>query len=682
MKSVFFKVCFALLHIKIVAPQIQEFLVSSLESSIQNDESVRSLVNNVNEISRILARMNQNVDMNYWSKTEEWIPRFTMRTSYDFIIVGSGAAGSVIANRLSEIPEWNVLLIEAGDYETQLMDIPLAAPAFQFTKYNWEYYAEYQPNTSTGLVNELMHWPRGKALGGTSTINYMIYTRGNPVDFNNWAAKGNPGWSYNEILPYYLKSERSRLSVEDPQVHNHEGYLGVGDVYKSRLLDAFIEGGRELGLPYIDYNSPKQPFGVSRIQATVRRGRRHSAATAFLKPIRNRPNLHILHPAYATRVLINRNTREAYGVECEIAGKLYKIKASKEVILSAGSFNSPQLLMLSGIGPADHLKELGIKVLQDLPVGQNLHDHLTFPGLAFIINSTESLGPTKVLDGNTISSFVNNGTGPLTSLGGVEGIGYIKTEYSTEPGPQPDIELLFVGGALSSDYGIITRRGMKISDRVYDGILRPLHGYPTWTIFPMLLHPKSIGWLKLKSRNPKDYPLFYGNFFSDPENRDIKTFIASIRAIQKLSTTQAFQRFGSILNPNVHPGCEQHQFNSDAYWECCLRSISVTLHHQVGTAKMGAPDDPSSVVNHELKVYGVNRLRVADCSIIPFALSAHTNAPSFMVGEKAADMIKEQWLGNGQPYVPQNDKKHHRVPENDVKKRSPKRFSSKSARRI
>lgn len=325
--------------------------------------------------------------------------------------------------------------------------------------------------------------------------------------------------------------------------------------------------------------------------------------------------------------------------------------------------------MLSGIGPADHLRELGVKVLQDLPVGKNLQDHLTFPGLAFVINQTESLGPGKVMGGDALQTFLRNGTGPLTSLGGVEGIGYIKTQYSTEPGPQPDIELIFVGGSLASDYGLVTRRGMKITNKVYDGLLRPLHGYPTWTIFPMLLHPKSAGWMKLRSRNPKDYPKFYGNFFSDPDNKDIKSFIAAIRFIQKLSKTHAFQRFGSLLNPNRQPGCTQFRFDSDDYWECCLRAISVTLHHQVGTAKMGPSGDSSSVVDHHLKVHGIRRLRVADCSVIPFALSAHTNAPSFMIGEKASDMIKQQWLNNKNLNVTNIDHDFD-IPFNQVKKRS------------
>ncbi|KAJ8958511.1 hypothetical protein NQ318_002305 [Aromia moschata] len=449
------------------------------------------------------------------------------------------------------------------------------------------------------------------------------------------------GWSYEEVLPYYLKSEGSRIRNADYRYHNTDGYLGVDDVYQSPLVEAFIRAGEELGLPHIDYNSPVNSFGVSTVQATVRGGKRSSAARAFLWPIRDRPNLDILTSAFVTKILIDQDTREAYGVKFKRLGKLYKALAKREVILSAGTFNSPQLLMLSGIGPKHHLEELGIPCFQDLPVGQNLHDHLTFPGVSFLMDQDIDLDNQRVL--SNISRYIEDSTGPLTSLGGVEGIGYIKTPISTNPQDQPDIELIFVGATLASDYGVATRLGMRIRDDVYDSVFRPVHDRNQWTIFPMLLHPKSIGWLRLRSANPYDRPLLYGNYYTDPGNEDVRTMIAGIRFVQMISDSAAFQRYGSRLNPRPMEGCQHLPFDSDQYWECALRSVSVTLHHQVGTAKMGPPEDPGAVVNNLLQVYGVGRLRVADCSVIPKALSAHTNAPSSMVGEKAADIIKEYW---------------------------------------
>lgn len=301
--------------------------------------------------------------------------------------------------------------------------------------------------------------------------------------------------------------------------------------------------------------------------------------------------------------------------------------------------------MLSGIGPKKHLQELQIPLIQDLPVGEKLYDHITYVGLSFRVNQSVSVLPTTVLTLNNIINYLKYGRGPFTSLGGVEGIGYIKTEISDEPTDYPDVELLFVGGSLSNDYGIVSRRTMKIRDDVYYKHWGHLHGQHTWTIFPMLLHPKSVGYMKLRSRNPFDYPIFHGNYLTDPQNKDLSTMIAAIRYIIRLSKTPAFQKFGSQLNPVPVPGCESYFFGSDGYWECAVRTLSITLHHQVATAKMGPQNDPEAVVNHELKVYGIDRLRVADTSIIPFAIGAHTSAPSTMVGEKAADLIKDTWKG-------------------------------------
>ncbi|KAJ3664205.1 hypothetical protein Zmor_008393 [Zophobas morio] len=595
---------------------------------------------------RYLSKRGDSVQPIPWKSMSQPInmmPKKRISNEYDFIIVGSGSAGSVIANRLSEISDWRILLLEAGKGENLWSRLPLAAPTMAFTPYNWNYLAEYQHNMSLGFEQHRMLWPRGKALGGTSVINFMIYTRGNKWDFERWAAQGNPGWSYKDILKYYMKSENSKLKEADYRYHGNSGYWSTEDIYRSELVRRFVEAGQELGLSRIDYNANVESFGISPIQANVERGRRHTVARAFLHPVRQRPNLHILTSAFVTKVLIDPNTKSVYGVEYERGGRVYKVKASKEVILSAGTFNSAQLLMLAGIGPKEHLQELGIPLLQDLPVGRNLHDHLTFPGLSFLINRELSLSAYLLLNYTSFYDFFVNGKGPYTSLGGVEGIAYIKTELSQDIQDIPDIELLFMDGSLNTDYGLFNRRWMNIRDDIYNTVFAPTHNIPSWTVFPMLLHPKSTGYLKLRSTNPRDYPLLYGNYFTDPEQQDINTFVASIRYIQRLARTRAFQEIGSQLNPTPIPGCDMYDFDSDDYWRCALRSISVTLHHQVGTVKMGPPHDPTSVVNHELKVYGVKRLRVSDCSVIPFAVGAHTNAVAVMVGEKTADIIKENW---------------------------------------
>jgi choline dehydrogenase len=277
-----------------------------------------------------------------------------------------------------------------------------------------------------------------------------------------------------------------------------------------------------------------------------------------------------------------------------------------------------------------------------LPVGQVLYDHIAYLGLAFTINQT--VEPREALfHPSELFNWVFNGTGVYTSLAGVEALAYINTGSIPDP-KYPDIELIFIGtGSLQSDFGLVVANEIRLRRDIYDAVFKPIENTPSWSIIPMLLHPESRGYLKLRSNNPYDAPLLYGNFFTDPGGKDLRTFIAAIRYIQKLSRTEAFQRFNSQIHDVPIPGCEKHVFDSDDYWVCAVRSLSSTLHHQVGTCKMGTAGDPEAVVDPRLRVHGVGGLRVVDSSVIPVTISAHTNAPSIMIGEKASDIIKEDW---------------------------------------
>ncbi|XP_044254346.1 glucose dehydrogenase [FAD, quinone]-like isoform X2 [Tribolium madens] len=545
---------------------------------------------------------------------------------YDFIIIGAGSAGSVIASRLSENLYWKILLLEAGDEGNLISSIPYAVSLLPFTKYNWGHFMEVQPNLAQSYNDNRMPWHKGRALGGTSVINYMIYTRGNRFNYDQWAAQGNPGCVKNV----------------DYDFHGVNGYLGISEPFQTKITDVFLKGLHELGLPFIDYNSNKT-LGASTIQANIFQGRRHSSADAFLKPVKHRFNLFIKIRALARKVLIDEKTKQVYGVEYEISGKVYKAIARKEVILSAGAINSPQLLMLSGIGPKQELEQLKIPVLKDLEVGKNLQDNLAFLGLNFVTPEDVTLHFSQFINLVSIYEVLERRTGPWVGAGGAQAIAYIKTTESEEVEPVPDMELLLIGGSLSTDYGLIIRTGMNIRDSVYNALFAPTEGKNSFMIFLSHLTPKSKGYIKLRSADPHDYPLMYGNYFSDPENKDINTFLAAIRFVQKLIQTKTFKKFNITLVSNPVPGCTHYQYNSDDYWRCFLRSLIQTFNHQVGTAKMGPKNDPEAVVNHKLEVYGIKGLRVADCSVIPFALSAHTNAPAMMVGEKAADLIKNAW---------------------------------------
>lgn len=569
---------------------------------------------------------------------------------YDYIIVGAGSAGCVLAARLTENPNVTVLLLEAGRPENFFTDVPSIAPYFQLTEYAWPYYMERQSEACLGMENKKCYWPRGKAVGGTSTINYMIYTRGRPEEWDNIEAAGNYGWSYKEVLKYYMKSEHASLKgLEDSPYHGKNGDMNIEFVnYRAPITEAFLEAGRLLGSPTIDYNSPEQ-LGFGYVQTNIKNGRRESAAKVFLRPNMKRSNLHILPSTRVTRVLINENINtgvsSAYGVEYIRNRIKNKITVRREVILSAGTIASPQLLMLSGIGPKQHLRSHGIRVIQNLPVGRTLYDHILYPSLIFPINATNiSTNENRDATVKNILEWLRFGDNVVASPGGVEAIGYIKTALSNRENPIPDIELISLGGSLLADGGPTgskaIRRGMKIT-KTFEQTFGSIDGNDVYSVFPVLLHPRSIGYLELKDANIFSHPRLYGNYLTHPF--DVATLIASIRYVQALVATPPFQKYGTKIFKADISRCQTMAFDSDEYWECAIRTWATSSHHQIATCRMGPIGDPLAVVDPELRVHGVNSLRVVDTSIIPRTLSAHTNAPAIMIGEKASDIIKATW---------------------------------------
>lgn len=479
-------------------------------------------------------------------------------------------------------------------------------------------------------------FPRGKALGGSSTINYMIYNRGNRQDFDQWARDGNYGWSYAEVLPYFKRSEHSHLKrYSNSPYHGHaEKGLSVEDVqYRTPLVKSYMRASKQAGFPTIDYNAESQ-MGSGYLQANTLKGVRHTAASAFLSPIRHRQNLHILTNTRVVKVLIDPHTNTAYGVDIHRTKRLYSIRARKEVILSAGTFGSAQLLMLSGVGPRQHLQSLGIPVLQDSPVGETMHDHMSFGGPTFIVNTTGASVNVRSLGVNDINDFIR-GTGKGTVPGGVEALTFLKYPHSPDASDMPDVEIVFSAGSMASDEGTGVRIGMRLPRHFYDRVYRPLEDVDTWTSFIMQFRPRSVGKMRLADSNIYHWPKFYPNSFEDKYDEDV--MLHGIKEAIRISKQPAMQQIGARVHDIPLPGCEHLHFGSDDYWRCAIRHTASTLHHQVGTCKMGP--DRSSVVSPELRVHGVHNLRVADCSVVPRPLTGHTNAVSFMIGEKLSDML-------------------------------------------
>ena len=562
---------------------------------------------------------------------------------YDFIVVGAGSAGAVVANRLTEEHGWNVLLLEAGGDETEISDVPALAAYLQLGSMDWKYKTEPQPGRAClGHTDMRCNWPRGKVIGGSSVLNYMLYVRGNKKDYDTWEADGNYGWGFEDVLHYFKKSEDNRNPyLAATRYHGTGGYLTVQESpWRTPLATAFVEAGVEMGYDNNDGNGAKQT-GFMIPQGTIRRGSRCSTAKAFLRPIRNRKNLHIALHAYVTKVLIDPATRRAYGVRFKRDGKIWTVHARKEVILSAGGLNTPQLLMLSGIGPAWHLNEHNIPVVVDTPVGENLMDHYGTGAIVFTIDQPVSLVQSRYENVPSVLKYAMFGSGPLTVLGGVEGMAWIPTKFANRSEDFPDIEFHFISGSPGSDGGRQIRKVHGISDTMWQ-MYRPLGYKDTWSVVPMLLRPKSKGSVRLRSRNPMDKPIFNAGYFTHPN--DIEVLVEAVKFALAMAETHSFKKLGTRFWDKIPmPGCEHTDLWSDDYWACICRQYTTTIYHYSGTAKMGPPTDPEAVVNPELKVYGVKGLRVIDASIMPKIPSGNTNAPVIMVGEKGADLVKQYW---------------------------------------
>jgi choline dehydrogenase-like flavoprotein len=556
--------------------------------------------------------------------------------SYDFIILGAGSAGCVLANRLSANPNFNVCLIEAGSKDSDLrLHVPLG---FAFlgkeSKYSWNYNTEPQkefekvtltePATSvidsTGGVHQIEpeseehrrgYQPRGKTLGGSSSINAMLYVRGHKWDYDHWAELGNDGWSYDEVLPYFKKAEHNE--VFDNNFHGQGGPLNVSQIrHKNKSVDDFVKTGSSVFGFNEDFNGNDQE-GIGYYQTTQKDGKRCSTAKAYLVPALERENLTVFTDTHVDKIIINNNKAE--GVACiDQEGNPFTINASKEVILSSGAFGSPQILLRSGVGPKEEIIKHGIEHKIDLPgVGKNLQDHIDYVSvhkhqslnlIGFSLGTIFFRFPLEII------KYILAKTGMFTSTVAEAG-GFIRSRNDIDV---PDIQLHFAPGMVV-DHGRQQLWGTGISCHT------------------CLLRPKSRGEVTLNSSSAFEDPKIDPKFLSHPD--DVRDMIAGYKKMMKVMNKAPLSKYTSkhVLNPI--------DLDDDEDIEKAIRSEADTVYHPVGTCKMGSDD--MSVVNQDLLVHKVSNLRVVDASIMPTLIGGNTNAPTIMIGEKASDIILNHW---------------------------------------
>ena len=530
------------------------------------------------------------------------------REAFDFVVTGAGSAGCAVAARLSEDGRYRVLLLEAGKRDNYpWIHIPIGFhKLYTHDTYNWRFESE----PVAGLNGRTSYQPRGKMLGGTSSLNGMVYMRGTPADYDGWRQRGCTGWDYASVLPYFRKAEDQERGPDE--FHGVGGPLKVSDQrFTNEIIDAVIEAAVQAGIPRNnDFNGATQE-GVGYYQATIGNGRRWSAATAYLKPARNRKNLVVMPEAHATRLLIENG--RAVGIEFRTPRGLQTARCRGEVVVAGGVYGSPQLLMLSGIGPGAHLRDMGIAVQRDLPVGANLHDHFNSfvawkAKKAVTLNDLARSPVAKVKAG---IQFALGRQGPLSGTSTLAGIFMRSDPRFDRPDLQFNISLY------------------SIERRERDGIIP--HGFPGFMITPVHLQPEGRGRVSLKSPDPLAPPKIEFKFLETAY--DVEAMLFGARLCRKIAEQPALKPYvGEEIVPGPSVTSEKDLIED-------LRNRGVSNLHPVGTCRMGTGSD--AVVDPRLKVHGIAGLRVADASIMPQVVGGNTNAPSIMIGEKCAAMMLE-----------------------------------------
>lgn len=552
---------------------------------------------------------------------------------YDFVIVGAGVAGPIIARRLSDNPWWKVLLIEAGPEEPSMTAVPGFATYAINSSLDWNFKTEpTQPHPTACLGNDgVCTWPRGKMVSGTGGMYGMMYVRGHPEIYNTWARQGATGWSYEEVVHYFERAEDpiDPLILSDKfRTVAERGPMKI-QFYQDKppFADDVLRAAGQLGYRTDPLKEHTQT-GFTIAPMVVDQGMRGTTSRAYLRPVHGRHNLKVLINHQVTRILMSPWENKAQAVEMIGRNGVRKVvKVNKEVILTAGAIGSPHILLNSGIGPKDDLTSLGINVFKDLPVGKNLHNHVSVD-----VHLSIKDKPYDRLTMDAVNEYLENRTGPLSSTGLTQVTGFLESSYAVTG--VPDLQVFFDGFLTKC-----SKTGLDFECE--HGLLQNCPGRREIVARPTTVIPESRGYMKLRSNDPTLPPSIYPNYFSDV--KDLKVLVEGIKKVIELTKTDAMKKWDLRLENYVHPLCRNYHFASDAYWECVIRVATGPENHQSGSCKMGGYNEETAVVDPELRVRGIPNIRVADASIFPLVPNSNPIAAIMMVAEKASDMVTNSW---------------------------------------